>query len=380
MNIGIVEFLYHHVFLYSLARVAKESGSDVTIFTTSNLYNLVIPLFRNKVSNYRWIIKREDEKLLSFLKRVEKFSNKEIDLLFVNTLQRKRYYPLYLLFNPKCKSILVTGRATDWFGSKYRLLPFRSIKSFLTHNIKHFVYKKILPRYDAIVVHTQRLKDYVLQRNYKKDIFVLPFTIYEGSATRSRRRKKIRLIVLGSIANHRRDYDGLLRAFEILCSSTRKEISLTLLGRPIGKYGERIISRCKLLRERGFDLQFYNEYISEELFKKKVMSADIIINPIKLENYSFGGFTSGLVEAIRHAKPEIYPLDYAVPDELASSSLFYSEINELPQLIKENFLNNNHNNQLYELSEKARINSEKFSLEKLAKYFKESILRKYCNI
>ena len=48
MKIGIIEILTHQVFLYSLASVARESGADVTIFTTKKLYDLVIPLFQLK--------------------------------------------------------------------------------------------------------------------------------------------------------------------------------------------------------------------------------------------------------------------------------------------------------------------------------------------
>jgi hypothetical protein len=105
VKIGIVEILYHHIFLYSLASVARESGADVAIFTTKNLYNLVSPLFKDKIKNYRWVIKKEDESRTSFLKLVEGIVNKEIDLLFVNTIQGNSCCQFYS-FNPKCKSIL----------------------------------------------------------------------------------------------------------------------------------------------------------------------------------------------------------------------------------------------------------------------------------
>ena len=102
MKIGIIEILYHQVFLYSLASVAKESGADVIIITTKELYNLIIPLFKDKIKNYKWVIKREDESRSLFLKRIEKIVNKEIDLLFVNTIQDDSCNQFYL-FKPKCK-------------------------------------------------------------------------------------------------------------------------------------------------------------------------------------------------------------------------------------------------------------------------------------
>lgn len=368
MKIGIIEILWHHVFLYSLASVAKESGADVTIFTTKKLYNLVRPLFKNKIKNYRWIIKGEDEKLWSFLRRVEKFTNKEVDLLFVNTIQGFWCYPLYLL-KPKCKSILVTGRVEEWFGNNYKLFSSKPSKLF-RHNLTHFAMKKILPRYDAVVVHTQTLKDYVLANGYKKDIFVFPFTIYDGSSTSLKIiGKKLKFVVAGSIAKHRRNYDALLKAFEKIWNHGYKDVRLTILGRPIGGYGERIINWCRLIKEHGFDIQFHNEYISEEVYKDEVASADVIINPIKLENYSYGGFTAGLVEAIRHAKPGIYPFGYIVPNELLSSSLFYDKIDKLDYLIEQKFLNNR--GVLEKLSIEAKKNSEKYSIQELTITFKD---------
>lgn len=367
-NIGILELLYHHLFLYSLASMAKNSGGNVTIFTTKFIYDLVTPLFKNRVRNYIWVIKKENESLHHFLKRVETIASSEIDLLFINTLLgRTRYYPVYLLFKPKCKIILVAGRCTNWFGNSYRFFsPY--------HNIKRFVRKRMLPRFEGIVVHTDTMKDYVLAHHYEKDVFVLPFSIYEGDPVRKTFAGKVKCIVAGSIASWRRDYDGLLNVFQKVWCSDKSNVSLTLLGWPSGEYGRRIIMRCRLLKKRGFDIKFYNKYIPEEVFKDEVTTADIIINPIKLETYEYGGFTSGLVEAIRHAKPGVYPVGYIVPNELLSSSLFYDRIEELPNLIENNFLDNREF--LEKLSRNAIVNSEKFSLQRVAAYFRESLLEK----
>lgn len=137
MNIGVLEFRCHHIFLYSLASVAKNSGANVTIFTTKDLYALVVPLFKDTINGYRWIIRNESEKLLHFLKRVETVANQEIDLLFVNTLQGSvRPYISYFLFNPTCRKVLGTGRVTKWFGSEYHLQSF-SLWGTLSRNISH---------------------------------------------------------------------------------------------------------------------------------------------------------------------------------------------------------------------------------------------------
>ena len=152
----------------------------------------------------------------------------------------------------------------------------------------------------------------------------------------------------------------------------RKDIMLTILGRPVGSYGERIVKRCQRLKGRGFNIQFYDKFIPEVVYQKMAMSADVLINPIRSLNYIHSGFTAGLVEAIRHAKPGIYPVGYVVPEEVLSSSLFYNDIEELPGLIECKFLDNR--GFLETISRNAMANSEKYSLEKVADYFKSTVL------
>jgi len=123
---------------------------------------------------------------------------------------------------------------------------------------------------------------------------------------------------------------------------------------------ENISNRCRCLRQQGFNIQFYDGYISEEVFRDEAIPVDIIINPIRLKNYPHGTFTSGLVEAIRHTKPGIYPAGYIVPKELLSSFLFYDKVEELSHLIENKILNSRES--LEKLSKNAIINSEKFSL------------------
>ena len=370
MQIGIFEILWHHVFLYTLALVANESGAKVTIFTTEKLYKLVKSLFGERIANYRWIIKNRNESFLSYLRRVEKLASNDLDLLFVNTIQGYWSFPLYM-FKPRCKSILVTGRIEDWFGNNYKLLSFEPLK-LIRHNLTHFARQRILPRYDGIVVHSKEAKKYVLSHGYNKNIFVLPFSIYEGDAKPKKDYNRLVFVVLGMIRSHRRDYDGVLNAFESLFEEGYKDLTITLLGPPVDSYSERIIERCNSLKARGLDIRYFCEYVPEEIYSEEVRLSDVIINPIRLENYQHGGFNAVLVEAIRNAKPGIYPSRYIVPDELLSNSLFYHKIDELADLIKDNFLNNR--TTFKKLLQKSIYNSEKLSLIKVKKYFQKNLL------
>jgi len=372
MKIGIVEILYHHVFLYSLASIAKESGADVTIFTTKNLHDLVIPLFKDKINNYRWIIKNEDETIISFLKRIEKVANKEIDLLFINTVQENLCFQS-ILFKPKCKVILVTGRVEEWVGDKYKPNTFRP-RGFVGYNLRYFSRKIILRRYNNLLVHTESLKNYVTKKGCKKEVFVFPFTIYNSEVNLKKDFKNIKFVVLGAVDETRRDYMLILNIFKNITKIKNKNIELVLLGRPIGTYGEKIIDYSRKLQKRGANIKCFNGFIPEDVYIKEIESSDVIINPIKLENYLYGGYTAGMVDAIRHGKPGIYPVGFIVDKKLKSSSLFYYKTDDLYHLIKK-IINNKEF--LENLAIKAKENSEKFSLENMTKYFRKNILEKY---
>ncbi|MBI4333123.1 MAG: glycosyltransferase [Chloroflexi bacterium] len=375
MKIGILELLEHHIFLYSLASVARRSGADVTIFTTETLYARVAPLFKARVEDYRWVIRGRNERLWSVLKRVERIAETELDLLIVNTLEGSAlYWLVHSAFAPNCKTLLVTGRITDWFENKYRLAKPWDVVGFLNNNVAHFVARRMMPRFDGIVVHTRAMQDYALAHGYTKDIVLLPYSIYEENGSPANNGKKVKFVVTGSIDDCRRNYDGLLDGFEKLSSSGREKVCLTLLGWPASRYGRRIIDRCRRLKEGGLDVRFYDEFIPEESFMAEMASADALINPVRLTNYRGGIFMSGLVEAIRHAKPGIYPAGYVVPEELLSSSLFYSGIEQLPCLIEDTILTDG--GVFQELSRNAIVNAQKYSLQAVADYFKTTVLER----
>jgi len=146
-----------------------------------------------------------------------------------------------------------------------------------------------------------------------------------------------------------------------------------VLGAPIESRGWQIVDRCRKLIAKGLDITFYTEHVPEEQIVEQISSADILISPNHVSMYGTGTF-GAIVKAIQFAKPGIYPVNSLHHEELTSSSLFYDKIEELPSII-ENLLSDPES--IKELSQKAHINSEKFSLDKVAKDFQEYVLKKY---
>jgi len=367
LKIGIIEIYAHHVFVHTLASIAQNSGMDVSIFVTRQIYDDLIILFGKQINQFTWILKQENENDWQFLRRIRKKINIEIDLLFINTIQGKQIVPFYF-FKTNVKTIIATGRISEWFGNQYKF-PDGNIR-FFHHNITHFLLPRMLLRYDSLIVHTPQALDYTRAHRSNKNILLLPFSLYTGKTKNKESNPSIKFLVTGQIKKRTRDYIGLLKAFESIWSIGRQDLSLTILSNPRDKYGYTVVDYVKKMQKKGFDLKYFSQWIPENVYLNETESADIYIAPIKHEYYSCGELTSGIVEAIRQGKPVIYPAGYLPDSRLKSSSLFYDKIEDLPEIIL-NILNNR--NLLKQLSLNAVANAKKYSLEVTTTYFNKNV-------
>ena len=105
---------------------------------------------------------------------------------------------------------------------------------------------------------------------------------------------------------------------------------------------------------------YFDKYIPENKYREIVAKSDVIINPIRLKNYKFGGLCSGVVESIIWAIPGVYPNGYEIVNELLSSSLFYDDTKELVKTIYQLVVNTD---QLKYLKNQALKNSKKFDIK-----------------
>jgi glycosyltransferase involved in cell wall biosynthesis len=373
-NIAVMELHADIELIYSEAALAKYCNATVTIFTTKFIYDRVVPHFNGNEDNYTWILQKKEETLKCFLKRIEKYCDKKIDLLLMNTCYVFPHQQIfYYLFRPKCKIVQVACRVEYWFG-EWQPINCLTIKSFIisiTNNIGQFIRKRALSRYDGLWVENKEASNYAISSGYKRKVACVPVHFYTGVIFKHEYKDKLRCITIGTITDFRRDYSGLLDAFEKLFESGKREISLTLLGGPVDKKGLLIIERCKKLIEKGLDINFFTEYVPEDVLDKEISAADIIINPNYVTMYGRGTF-GAIMKAMQFAKPGIYPANSLFHEDLTTSSLFYNKIEELPAII-ENLLANPE--RVKELSQNAIANSEKFSLEVVANKFNESVLK-----
>lgn len=382
-RIGILEYHYHSIFYYTLAKICRTKHTQVTLFTTKKIFSLISSHFSNK-KDYRIVLQHDKESLASFLHRVETICNANIDLLFINTIQESlKDLPHYVRFHPSCKMILTIHDANTWLNQKITIditRPFATLDTLLSTLL---INKIILRKFDAINVIYPPIKNYILKNtNYQKEIFTLPFTFFDEKKYHfsTELPNKIRFVVPGAIIESRRDHTAVMDAFEHLFDSYPHSFSLYLLGKPIGSYGKQILKRAEQLKQQKYDIHFFSEFVPEEIYDKIFREATVVIAPIKLNTRSLGvmketfGETKAsgvLFDAIQYAKPIVLPFNHSVMKELASSTLIYRNAEDLYGHLS-TLLSDKKT--LTTLVKNASKNSLHFSLSNMQHYFQQIVL------
>ena len=385
VEIGIFEIRRHIPILYTFSRICKTSSTNVTIFTTKELYlRLETYLTEKDKKNYDIILKEDNETFRSFVKRVETICNKKIDVLFINTIHETLLDLIcYLGFNPKSKTILLIHHVNAWlkprliFGIKH---PIRTADTNLASMLIH---RFIFPKFDAINVIYHPLKDYIrTNTDYEKEIFTLPTSIFENAKTMKRQEDegKLKIVIPGLIQEHRKDYGTVFPAFETLFKHHKEKIKLCIPGLPVGKFGGQIYNKFKDMEQKGCDVEIFDHFVPDDTFDDILTQSDIILAPIRIKTRADGDIEeiygktvgSGVVfNAIQYAKPIIVPAEFNMLPELESSTLKYSDSIELENIMTKLMSNPE---KLQELKREALTNSQKFSLKNLQDYFEKNIL------
>ena len=352
-KIAIIEVYSHHVFVHTIASTLREAGHIVDIYVNERIYKDLKPLFSNS-DGLNFILPNKKESDYKFLSRTKKEIEQNNDLLIINTIQGYRILFFYIL-NYKIPTIAAAGRISEFFGSKYKLRGFKTIRRLLHHNFTRFFLPRIIKRLNGIIVHTEQAQSFARKHGYKNLIHKMPFSLNLNKDL-SQKDKLINFLVTGSIDDTSRDYESLLNVFEKVWQDGILSNKLTILSSPRGKYGKKIYIKMVDLKEKGYPIYFFSDWIPENEYINCSKNADFLIAPILKEYYNKGELTSVTVESIRMGLPAIYPEWYKPDSMLEESSIYYSSFEDLYEIIKQ--LNNNDQRLFYK-------NLAKNSFEKL---------------
>lgn len=328
-KLGVLELGTHENQLANFCRVAA-GPADVTVFTIREVRQRIKATVGDAVD---WVVRRPDASLGTFLSRVETASG-ALDALWSFPLYGTVIdYVRYARFAPDCPFIMYAFDLNGWVGAEP--VPTPKVYNYLKYPLR----RRLLQRIDGLVVEFQPVREYAGARLSTPVYTYTPVLTDDESTAMATESEQTTITVPGMIDETRRDYGTVLNAFQ--GRPSRDDIELVLLGRPVGKYGERTLERCEVLRERGWAVTTFSDWIPTEEFSAQLARTDLLVGPLR-ESRPVDGFReyygrtkgSGVItDALRYGLPVALPDWYVVPEAIEPAAQLFASPAELDETI-----------------------------------------------
>lgn len=333
--IGIFEPT-HETHLYNFCRILGARENRLTVFTTDEIAERVRQDL--DADPHRWY-RRGETGIRSFLTTVDRIASAELDVLLVNSFYGGVFDLLRARrFDPDCPTLFWVYNARAWVGES------PSFNHGLVENINLLCRRRLRRRLAPLAVEYPPVATYVEEEtDFEGEVYTLAPTLYDPEAAIAgdeTDEDTLSVTVPGYVEESRRDYDVVLGA---MAGLTGTAIQLTLLGRPKGEYGQRILREARRLDDVGLSVTCYDEWIPIEAFQRTLAGSDLLLCPLR-ESIASGlaeeiyGTTKGsgcVWDAIRSTTPLVVPEHFAVPDYLHDATLRYDDEASLQALLAE---------------------------------------------
>lgn len=360
-NVIIAEFV-HYETLYALIKCFVRKAKNIQVYSSKDIINRL-----EKIDfEHDGMLYFEAEGAKDML-RAGAMPQKPDVFVIAPTSDFDELLIIYEEYNPRVKLLWVRN-VNYWFmmGTRYRVLK-------VPRSPIHKVMLELIDASDAIIVESDRLRDYMYKKyRVKKETFIFPFSIYEKEPPPTNyHNEKLTIGVPGYIEKKRRDYDLLI---DLIPTLDKTKYVIKFLGQPREEYGAMIKNRALALKEQGYDIQFLS---SPEYFEQEMIDTDVVLAPINVHT-SFAGVnevygktkTTGVAfDIIRFAKPGIFPDDLEISKNLASSTIKYKDKYDLKGAL-DKFLNVDYRKTM---SDNALKNAKLYHCDKVAKTLFDNI-------
>ena len=349
MKLAVIEIDYHAEVLRNLCEGLSGSGVETTVFCTTSIAKAVGP--PAQFPDIRWETPSEQESVPAFITRnLEQINT--CDAIFFNTLATHFQFFAQIDFKPPV--ILRLHNASTYLQNHP---PYKPIFTpfFLFKDASHFV-RKVLgenePRWRKAFVQTVNyfcFPDSALEHSVRKagwmegrtSLDPLPFTLHASGFEKEPEPSQRNITIIGSLDPRRRNYGAVLDAFGLLIPELQQSCTLTLLGRPRGAYGNRLLRDFEALQRPGFTVKSYRAFVPQEEFERVIRQTDFLIIPalertrytIYTEYYGKTKISGNIYDMIRYGKPAIIPKHYALDPDVNKMTARYAKSSDLARLI-----------------------------------------------
>lgn len=366
-KLGLFGITWHPQNLRALCEIADAERDDVTVFTTRETYDDWMAPADLDTTDYEWVL-RDDEPLGDYFGRVEAATADLEFLMVVTPFGSGRVTANFVDFDPACPSVcwlynaracVESTRAADERDSRE---PLREVTGPLREALvaedpdtaertlkpyRYYMRPYVLEHYDAYAVEYPPIREYLDEAwHWEKPVFghFPPFVAEPGAASESTsdHSDRVEVSISGRVVENVRDYEFALDALEGAFAEHGDDLALSVLGRPVGGYGDRVMERCADLEAAGYAVNYYPDadWIPTGEFDGVLARSDLLLNPIYLTEETTRepapderrGTTKGtgvLMDALTHGKPLLLPEGFEVAEMISGSTLTYETAADL---------------------------------------------------
>lgn len=371
MKIAIFDTTHFEV-THSLICLFDNGQNDITIFVYAETYQQLVFLLADKIDNYTWHVKPDEQPKRAFVQQVyKKIQVGDFDMLYLATVSDNFIIHAWHIRRLKqLRTILTLHNSNSFFTYKG---PF-SIRKMIRYAGKRLLIKSVR---EFTVLSTTLIPSLQKRTGTGKKIHCIPGGFFHPAfpvQLQPAVNNTIHLVIPGSIDEKRRDYHQLFTLLAIL-QKENIPVTCTILGAAVGEYGQSVLKKCSSWNQQNnIAITFYEDsVIDQPVFDAVMNAATFVFAPVVVETiidddvqevYGETISSGTLSDVTRHAKPFIVPASLNIEEKLKASAYCYKDLEEIGAFIKDIFL---HPELYTTLLHAARSSSQNYTLEKIRK-------------
>jgi hypothetical protein len=368
MRIGIFE-TDHFEGAYPVIKLFDNGSNDITVFTYKESYRQFEYLFKDNLTRYKWIIKDDSRSKYLFIYQIYKTAKtNQFDILYLNTITDNHLvYAIMIAALRKARIVMTIHDVNSHFQLE---------KPFSFRKVVRYVGKRCLVRIlNEFNVVSSTMVSYLRNKLPRhKNVHCVPGSVFETSNLPDidlAIKDQIKIVIPGTLDARRRNYEFVFGLLEKI-NQGNLNVTITLLGGVNGRHGTHIVEKCKKYSIGNDNLHFFNQNVVDQPEFDRIMNESHIafipstINTIIAddvpETYGVSISSGNLFDIIKHAKPCIIPLHLQLPDNIQSSCIKYTTVEDIVNFLKSLFANPE---DYRALKEQAFKNSQQYTIEKV---------------